>query len=168
MEDLLIPDDIVEISTEMLHKFLRLARGINGSGFIQRASADKNNVTVKYFSSYADYKYAYPDSLVRPEAFDYYFADRADAEMLIVREPMKIMTALPMVQSVVLYAPVDSTYRKVDINKITAARYFDIDFRELSLNDNMWRKFVDKNIIDSSKRNDFLSRFAAESGDETE
>ncbi|MDA3843321.1 MAG: hypothetical protein PF588_03000 [Candidatus Kapabacteria bacterium] len=168
MDDPLIPDDIVEISTEMLHKFLRLARGINGSGFLQYASADKNNVLVKYFSSYADYKRANPDSAARPKAFDYYFADRADAEMLIVREPMKIMTALPMVQSVVLYAPVDSTYMKVDIDRETAAKYFDIDFMEMSLNDNKWRKFVDKNIIDSSKRNAFLSRFAAESGDNTE
>ena len=168
MEDLLIPDDIVEISSEMLHKFLKLARGINGSGFIQHASADKNNVLVKYFSSYADYIHANPDSPVRPEAFDYYFADRTESEMLIVREPMKIMTALPMVRSVVLYAPVDSTYMKVSINKVTAAGYFDIDFRELSLNDNKWRQFVDKNIIASSKRNAFLSRFAAESGDNTE
>ncbi|MCK5741048.1 MAG: hypothetical protein KAH48_02435 [Chlorobi bacterium] len=168
MENLLIPDDIVEISTEMLRKFLKLARGINGSGFIQHASADKNNVTVKYFSSYDDYKHANPDSPVRPEGFDYFFADRTDAEMLIVREPMKIMTALPMVQSVTLFAPVDSTYMRVRIDRKTAAKYFGIDFRELSLNDNKWRKFVDKNIIDSSKRNAFLSRFAAKSGDETE
>ena len=168
MNNLIIPDDIVEISSEMLRKFLKLARGINGSGFIQHASADKNNVTVKYFHSYADFKLANPDSPVRPKAFDYFFVERRDVEMLIMREPIKIMTALPMVQSVSLYAAVDSVYTKVSIDRKTVAKYFKIDLNELSMNDNKWRKFVDKFIIDTTKRNAFLSKFSVEIEGETE
>ncbi len=86
--------------------------------------------------------------------------------MLIMREPMKIMTALSMVRSVSLFAPVDSICKEVSIDRKTAGKYFRIDFREMSLNDNKWRKFVDKCVIDNTKRKAFLKKFVIESEEE--
>ena len=66
-----------------------------------------SNCPDEFFRQF-DYKAIVNHSFPMGQAFDYFFVELRDVEMLIMREPIKIMTALPMVQSVSLYAAVDS------------------------------------------------------------
>lgn len=140
-------------------KHLKLGTGVSGSAFINNADVSGSKGIYSYFSSFDEFLKTNPDSKINEAKFDNYFSSLDDIEILLFREPVRLLKNIPILEQIELTIKfAEKTYIS-RVDKSTLVNFYDIDLHEMAMNNNKWIRFVDKFIFDPEKRAQFLKRF---------
>ena len=146
-------------SQEEFTKHLKLGTGVSASAFIDHAEVIDSKGIYSYYTSFDEFKESNPNSKIDRSRFDEYFSFLDDIEILLFREPVRILKNIPILESIELTIKFDGKIYKSAVEKDRLVKMYEIDLHEMAMNNNKWIKFVDKFVFDSDKRAQFINRF---------
>ncbi len=136
-----------------------MATGPAASAFIEYSELNSGKAIIRYFDSWHMYKEKNPGSIVEKGIFDSYFADIENIEIMLVREPVKILMFNRLINEIKFEIPHLGKAYITEIERVKAERILGIDFQLMSQNPNKWVKFVDEWVFSPEKKTLFLKEF---------